>query len=222
VLGGELGGEPVHVVVVAVDGDQGAVVHRGGEDLRALQGGGDQHDRVPAGAGGCRGDRVGEVAGRGAREHGEPELARRGERHSHDTVLERVRGVAGVVLDPQRLHAERGREPVGLDEAGQARVGVRVAVHIGRHGQQVAVAPDRLGPGFDDCAGDVAELVGDLERAEALGTRELGGQRHLVATFPAGQGARGPQVERRGGGRNRHREVLLICPACGSELAPWS
>src|SRR3712207_8232664 len=42
-------------------------------------------------------------------------------------VLEGVRRVAGVVLDPQLADPERGRQPVRLDEPGQPGLGVGVA-----------------------------------------------------------------------------------------------
>jgi len=115
-LCGELGGKSVDVVVVAVDGQQRTVVDRGGEYLRLLQRRGDQHDGVPPRAGRSRGHRVGQVARGGAGEYGEAQLAGCGQGHGDHAVLERVRGVTGVILDPEVTHAERGVEPIRLQK----------------------------------------------------------------------------------------------------------
>src|SRR5205807_1696226 len=96
-----------------------------------------------------------------------------------DAVLERVGGVAAVVLDPQRLHAELAGEVVGTDEAGPADL----QVDDGRGGQEAAVAPHRARPGFDRLTGHPPEdgvVVADLQRPEALltgvaGTEVVGG-----------------------------------------------
>gem|GEM_PF-3384154 len=198
-LGGEFGGQPVDVVVVAVHGQQGAPVHRGGEHLGLLQRGGDQDHGVPAGPGGGGGDRVRQVAGGGTAQDGEAQFTSRGQRHGHHAVLERVRRVAGVVLHPQVAQAQRGTEAVGLDQPGEAGLGVGVLLHGRRHGQQVPVAPDRAGAGFDGLPGDVAEVVGDLEGPEAPRARELGGERDPVAALSTRQCASGAEIE--GGGR---------------------
>ena len=63
---GELGAEPVDVVVVAADADQVGPVDAGREQLLLLEVGGDEDVGVEAGGGGVGGDGVGEVAGRGA------------------------------------------------------------------------------------------------------------------------------------------------------------
>lgn len=199
VLGGQLGGEPVDVVVVAVDGEQGAAVDGGGDDLRLLQRGRDQHDRVPAGAGGRGGHGVGQVARGGAAQHREAELTGGGERDGDDAVLERVRRVARVVLDPDLADPERAGQVVGLDQPGQAGLGVRVLLDGRGDRQQVLVAPDRLRTGLDGGAGDLREVVGHLEGAETARTRELRGERGLVAALAARESARGAQVVGRGG-----------------------
>src|SRR5207237_1102877 len=62
-LTGDLGGQLVHVVIVALDGDQRAAVHGGGDDLGALEIAGDEDDRADAGASRGGGDGVGKVAG---------------------------------------------------------------------------------------------------------------------------------------------------------------
>ena len=199
VLRCELGGQPVHVVVVAVHGEQRAAVHGGGDDLRLLQGGRDEHDRVPARTGRGGRDGVRQVPGGRAAQHREAELAGRGEGHRDDPVLERVGGVAGVVLHPQLPDAERPGQVVRLDQPGEAGLGVAVLLHGARHRQQVLVAPDRLRSGLDRRPGHLREVVGHLERPETPGAGELGGQRHLVAALPAGE--RAGRAEVVGGGR---------------------
>jgi DNA internalization-related competence protein ComEC/Rec2 len=217
VLGGQLGRQPVDVVVVAVHGQQRAAVDGGGEDLGLLQRRRDHHDRVPPRAGGGRRHGVGEIAGRRAGEHPEAQLAggRKGDRDH--AVLERVRRVARVVLDPQRAHAQRRCQAVGLDQPGQAGLGVGVALDVRRYGEQLPVAPDRTGPGLDRLAGHVGEVVGDLERSEALGTGELGSERDLVAALATRQRAGRAEVEggRRAGGRRGsqgHRKISSSSP----------
>ncbi len=179
-LAGDLRGEPVHVVVVAVHGDQRAAVHRGGDDLGPLEVGGDEDDRLHAGAGPGGGHRVGEVAGRGTGEDLAAELAGGRQRDRDDPVLEGVRRVAGVVLDPEVLDAELATEVVGLDQPGEAGLHVGARGDVGGHRQQLLVAPDVLGAGLDPGAGDRREVVADLQGAEALlagveGTEVLGG-----------------------------------------------
>src|SRR4029453_17858580 len=98
---------------------------------------------------------VGEVSGRRAGDGLEPELSRLGQGDRDDAVLERVRRVRGVVLDPD------------LGQAGRERI----AGSLGK-GQEVRVTPD---PGWSSL--DLAlrlrrverrVVVGDLERSEAL------------------------------------------------------
>jgi hypothetical protein len=88
-------------------------VDAGREDLLLLEVGRDEDVGLHAERGAVGGDRVGQVAGRGAREDLVAELAgaRRGDRD--DAVLERVRRVRGVVLDPHLAQAE------ALGEAGR-------------------------------------------------------------------------------------------------------
>jgi DNA internalization-related competence protein ComEC/Rec2/DNA polymerase III delta subunit len=200
VLGGEFGGQPVHVVVVTLDGEQGTAVDGGGEDFGLLQRRRHEDDGVPACASGRGGHGVGEVAGGGAAQDGEAEFAGRSERDGDDAVLERVRRIAGVVLHPEVAQAQGRAEPIGLDQSGEAGLDVRVALHVRGHREQLPVAPDRLRAGLDRLAGDGTEVVGHFERAEALRTGELGGEGNLVAALATRQGARRAEVERAGGG----------------------
>ena len=62
------------------------------------------------------GDRVGEVAGRGAGDHLEPELAGPGDGDRDDAVLEGVGRVGGVVLDPDLAQPQPLGEAVGADQ----------------------------------------------------------------------------------------------------------
>ncbi len=65
------------------------------------------------------GDRIGEVSGRRAGDRVETELERLGESDGDDAVLEAVRRVGGVVLDPDLADAELLGEPIGADERRQ-------------------------------------------------------------------------------------------------------
>ena len=117
---GELGAEPVDVVVVAPDADQVGAVDAGREQLLLLEVGGDEDVGVEAGGGGVRRDRVREVAGRGAGHGLEAELLGLRDRDGDHAVLERVRRVGGVVLDPELAQAEPLGEAVGADQRRQA------------------------------------------------------------------------------------------------------
>ena len=117
-----------------------------------------------------RGDRAGQVAGGRARDDLEAQLLRPRQRHRHDAVLEGMRGIGGVVLDPHLAQAEALGEPVGARErreAGRQRAARRAA-----QGKEVGVAPDRVRARLDAPAQpvDVHVLltrVGDLEGPEA-------------------------------------------------------
>jgi hypothetical protein len=100
VLPRQLGGQPVHVVVVPVDRNERPAVHGGGHDLLLLEVRRDQDHGADACPGRRRGDRVSQVARRRAGENLEAHLGRGRERHGDDAVLERVGRVAAVVLDP--------------------------------------------------------------------------------------------------------------------------
>ena len=107
-LAGDLGGELVDVVVVAVDGDQRLGEDRGVDLLGLLEVARDEHHGLDAGAGAGGGDGVREVAGRRAGEDLGAELAGGAQRAGDDPVLEGVGGVGRVVLHPQVGDAELG------------------------------------------------------------------------------------------------------------------
>ena len=111
-LAGDLGGELVDVVVVAVHGDERVGVDRGVDLLGLLEVARDEDDGLDAGAGAGGGDRVGEVAGRAGRRRPCVELAGRAQRAGDDAVLEGVGRVGGVVLDPEVVDAELAAEVV--------------------------------------------------------------------------------------------------------------
>jgi hypothetical protein len=76
-LARQLGAQAVDVVVVAVDRDEVRAVDAGREDLLLLEVGRDEDVGLQAERGGVRGDRVGQVARRGAGDDLEAELAGR-------------------------------------------------------------------------------------------------------------------------------------------------
>ena len=115
------------------------------------------------------GDRVGEVAGRGAGDRVEAELLGARERDGDDAVLERVRRVGGLVLDAQLAEAEALGEAVGLHERRPARRQRGAGGTLER--EEVGVAPERVRPGLDPALEllglAVGRAVGHLERTEA-------------------------------------------------------
>src|SRR5699024_4651027 len=220
VLARQLGGQAVHVVVVAVDGDQGTVVDRGGQHFGAFERGRHEYHRVPART--CRGgrDRVGEITGGRTGQYIESELACGRQCNRHDPILEGVCRVDRVILDPRLADAEFGRQAVGFDQSGEARFDVRGLLHVGGHRQQVLVSPDVARTGLDVLASDTAEVVGHFQRRKVLQGDELRRQRLSVTFFLGHQTDRGAEIETgRAVGRSGcvqrlgHREVLsLIYP----------
>ena len=138
---------------------------------------------------GVRGDRVGEVAGRRAGRDLEPELERLRQRHRRDAVLERVRRVHRVVLDPHLTEAELGGEAVGAHQRREPGAEVDRGVAVGR--QEVGVAPDRQRTRGDLLAAGVRAdrvvVVRDLERAEAPLAGEDGRDVVLASALPTSQ-----------------------------------
>ena len=117
------------------------------------------------------------------------ELAGGAQGAGDDAVLERVGGVGRVVLDPQVVDAELAAEVVGLEQPGEAGLHVGALLDVVGHRQQRLVAPDVGRARGDLLAGDGREVVGHLERPEALRTRVVRAERDLVAALAAGQGA---------------------------------
>ena len=130
-LARQLGAQPVDVVVVAAHLDQVRAVHPGGQDLLLLEVGRDEDVGLHAQRRAVGGDRVGQVAGRRAGQHLEAELAGAGAGDRDDAVLERVRRVGGVVLDPHLAQAEALGQAVGADQRRAARGQARARARLG-------------------------------------------------------------------------------------------
>ena len=166
----DLRAQPVDVVVGAVDRHDPRAVHRRSDDLAGLEVVGDEDEAGQAQACRVRGDAVGEVARRRAREHARAELDRPGRSHRHDAVLVRQRRVIhAIVLDVDRLDPEAGGEPVGPDERRPARREPRAG--LAGDGQQLAVPPQVARARRDGRARQRLRgpriVVHGLERAEA-------------------------------------------------------
>src|SRR5262249_41644108 len=129
------------------------------------------------------------VPGGGAGDRLEAELPGLGQRDGDDAVLEGVRGVGGVVLDPDLPQSQPLREPVGPDQRGQPAL-ARVA-RARLEGQEVGIAPDPPGSGLDLPSRllriHAGEVVRDLERAEALLTDEASVERIALPALLAFQ-----------------------------------
>ena len=187
---GQLRAEAVDVVVGAVDRDDRGVVDGGAQHLAGLQVVRDEDDGAHAAAGRVCGDGVGQVAGRGAGQRLEAELAGATAGHGHDAVLEGPGGVHRVVLDPQFAHAEFAGQVVGPQQRREAHLQVDAVLGFDR--QQRLVAPDGARPGRDRLAGDDAAhgvvVVGDLHGAEAVVAGVDRFERAGVTAFAAHQG----------------------------------
>ena len=186
----QLGAEPVDVVVRAADADQVGPVDARGEQLLLLEIRGHEDVGVESRRGGVCGDGVGEVPGRGAGDRLETELLRLGDRHRDDAVLERVRRVGRIVLDPHLTQSEPVCKPVGADQRGEP--GLERVSRVALEGQEVGIAPDATGAGLDlppRLFGiEVGVVVRDLERAKALLTHEAGIERIALPALLAFQG----------------------------------
>ena len=108
--------EPVHVVVVAFDGDDRRLVDRGAEHLVRLEVVWDEDEARQAESGGMRGDAAGQVAGRSAAKYRKSELHATRRRHRDDAVLVRERRMIHRVVfdehfgDPKLTREARRRE----------------------------------------------------------------------------------------------------------------
>src|SRR5205085_10826052 len=106
-----------------------------------------------------------------------------------EAVLDRVRGVRRVVLDPHLPQAEPLGEPVGAQQ--RRETGLEPAARDLLQRQEVRVAPDRVRAGLDPPARSrrvplgAARRVGDLERAEAALADVAGAEWVLGPTFLA-------------------------------------
>ena len=113
VLAGQLGTQPVDLVVVPVHGHQYPAEDGRGDYLGDLQVSGYADDRAHARPGGVGRHGVGQVAGRGTSRHLETKLPGPGKGNRHDPVLERPGRVDGVVFDPQIGEPQFSTQTVG-------------------------------------------------------------------------------------------------------------
>src|SRR6185436_3944189 len=210
--------QPVHVVVVAGDGEDGRVEDGRPEQLARLEVVGDEHAALDAEARGMRCDAVREVAGGRAGEHLEPELQRAGRRHRHDAVLVGQRRVIHrVVLDIELARAKPLRQAIA---AHQRRVaGVEAGARLAGDRQELTVAPQVLRPALDFLARQVnrAVVVHRLERAQALvaNVGRLSRERGLTEmTLQSNQGAHTASAK----GRNVLASSKVEAPSSKSEL----
>ena len=103
--------QAIDLVIAARDAHNLRPVNLGAENLGWLEIGRDEDPRLEAIARGLGRDRVGEVAGRRARNGIESKRARLCQRHGDHAILETERGQAdGVVLDAELAGAEFFRE----------------------------------------------------------------------------------------------------------------
>src|SRR3990172_4611528 len=113
ILIAELAAEAVDIVVAALHGDERRAIDSRTHDLPLLQVGRDEDAGLHAGARGVGGDAVGEVAGGGAGQGIELELAGYAAGDGDDAVLERPRGVLAIVLDVQVVEPEDAGQVIG-------------------------------------------------------------------------------------------------------------
>jgi hypothetical protein len=141
----ELGAHAIGVVVVALELEQPARVDAGGGNLAGFEVAGDENDASHARRGRVSGNRVSEVAGRGACSRVEAKAARRREGNRDDPILERVGWVVQVQLQPQFLQPQLRGQPRRLPQGRPPSTDVDATVGVGR--EQRRVAPYGIGTG---------------------------------------------------------------------------
>src|SRR5439155_24705513 len=113
----------------------------------------------------------------------------------HETILERVRRIGGVVLEPELAEAELRGEARRPDE--RSHPGTQIDAVLAA-GQQRRVAPDRSGTGRDRLARrllrDRVVVVDDLERGEAELTHVQRLRRVLARALAAAQTENGAHI----------------------------
>ncbi len=228
----DLSGELVDVVVGALDGDQGRVIDGGSQDFLPLEIVGYKDNRLDACPGSGCGNSIGEVPGGRAGQNLKPQLAGRREGDCDDAVLERMRRIARVVLDPELFQTKIIREIAGIDQPGETGVGRAEGGDVGWDRQQRGISPDAPRARLDPFAGNGRKLVADLERTEALGTGVEGAERCARPTFPTDQVRRvseGACPDARSGSRigvnhrGHHQSFFIFLSrlSAESELAPF-
>ena len=222
-LADQLPAQAVHVVVCAVDCNERSAVNGRGDYLARLEVVWDDDYRIQSGTrrGGCY--RVSQVAGRCARQGRQPQLPRGVQSDGNYPILERVRRVPTVVLDPKSSDSQGGTQVVGADQPGPAGVESRVPFDIGRYREQWGVAPDGRRSTLDFFPRDGAVVIGDLEGPEAFvtgvgGTESVGGS--AVATLQRISTAEGAEVDTFR--KSSHGEFpYLIFPSAVAERRTW-
>ena len=185
----ELDRDAVAVVVRARDRIEGRPVGRGRRQLLRLEVGRAEDGRLQPFGRCTRGDRVRQVPGGRARERRQAELLRLRGRDSDHSVLERVRRVGGVQLQPEVADPELLGEPRGTDERRQPGSEPLLLRRVDR--EKVGVAPDR-------------------RRPSRRSTRESPAQ--------AARGRRSDRVEPSSGDRPRPPRGRGRSRSCGSEV----
>src|SRR5438093_639843 len=166
---GHLRAQPVYIVVVAVDRENGRVEDRRAQDLPGLEAVGNEHAAFDAKARGVSRDAVREVPGRRAGENLESKLHRSRRSDGYDAIFVRQRRVIHrIVLDVELVDAEPIGKLIAADQRREARVEPRARFAGDR--QQLAVPPQILRPPLDLLARqrDRAVVVHRLERSETF------------------------------------------------------
>ena len=158
-------------VVVPLHGDDLGAVDLGREDLGALEVVGHEHVTGHAGLGCVRRGGVGEVAGRGAADRLEPERARHRDRDAYHPVLEGVRWIDGVVLDPQALPSPSRAARLSACRSGVNPAPRSIRSRVGSARQQRLVAPHTTRAPPPPRRGTTAPLIPTRDRMRARGGR---------------------------------------------------
>ena len=212
----QLDGESRAVVVRPVDGVDLRAVDGGGRELLRLEVAGDEDGSLEAFCGCTRRHGTGQVPGGGARERVQAELLRLAGGDGDDAILEGMRRVGRIQLEPQLA------DPELLGEAGRRheRRQTRRQSGVGRchDREQVRVTPHRGRAGLDrsstDATPELFPVVRRVEWAEAAGARagrdeRMLGRANAAAKGNSGHGAE-PPGRRSTSVRDWHRH-----PICG-------
>ena len=164
----KLAAEAVDLIVGPVDGDERGAVNGSADDFAALQVGRVEDLGVQSGLRAVRGYGAHKVAGGDAGEGLELELQRLAGGDAYGTVLERVGGIHGVVLDVEVLESQKAAKVLGFDERREA--GAHIEGGVGADREEVVIPPHGGWALLDALAGDVAGhrviVVADFKRAE--------------------------------------------------------
>ena len=199
-LAGDLAGQPVDVVVVALDGDQLAAVDRGGEDLLLLQVARDEHqERMPARAAAAA-TALARLPVEGQASTVKPSSRAAASATATTRSLKECVGLPESSLTHRVFMPSSRGEVVGADQLGAAGVDVRGVGDVGGHRQQRRVAPDVVRAGLDLRAqGLAAERRSRTRPRAGRSTR----YRRRAGRVRRGVRTRDRTARRRGRGRRR-------------------